>query len=172
MRLELWWEKLLMIVFLSLTSSCTRQTNSWLRAGSPTTRVFFFVCFFSEWRVPTNLSSLGQSCLSILRSPTRWRRADYLRGVPRSSSASCTCFLCLTHWSFTLPLPPVHWQRYTHARTQAGVRSVIPLRALQRHYGGPEALERIIVQMRTHILVSLELSWTTAGRVWGSQVVF
>lgn len=117
--------------------------------------VFVLTCPLSAWRK-------RQSCASILQSR---RGGDALFNYAESrcaaqppalaSSASLTGPLLFLSHQFT--------DNDTHA--QAGARSVIPLRALQRHYGGPEALEQVIVQMRTHIQASLEPSWTTAGRV-------
>lgn len=127
--------------------------------------------FLSEWRVPAHLSAPGGAPAPILlvdpsasdapttrclfpRSPVEQLSLLHLLPPPHS--------LVLSSFSPTSSLTTIH--THTHTRRGGGAqrhptaRTAAPLPM----YGGPEALERIIVQMRTHILASqLDNSWTS-----------
>lgn len=131
----------------------------------------FGFCFFflSEWRVPAHLSSPGGAPAPILLVDPSASDAPTTRCLfPRSPVELLSLLhflppphsLVLSSFSPTSSLTTIH----THTRRGGGAQRhpTARIAAPLPMYGGPEALERIIVQMRTHILASqLDNSWTS-----------
>lgn len=99
------------------------------------------------------------------------RRGDDARSFYAESSGAALPPALVSSASLTGPLLLLLSHQFTdndthtHAGGGAQRHPTARTAAPRPMYGGPEALERIILQMRTHISAPLERSWTAAGCV-------